>query len=199
MKQRVARKFRELDEDGEGISLADVATLLTDVLGRQLDRDAMLRLAANVFDNAEKSEQDLLQLPDVLKSMEPGLVKHCYHCLPGLASNYLGLVPPFPTGWLRKMSPWTSTPWSSVGNSTTLGRPQMTRTQTLTSSHSLYLMFHVLSICHYHYRGEVLDFPYVTPSYRLHTTLKDMSWACVQRLAGLVLPPDSIWLYVPGP
>ena len=67
MKQRVARKFRELDEDGEGISLADVATLLTDVLGRQLDRDAMLRLAANVFDNAEKSEQ------------EPGPCKLLYH------------------------------------------------------------------------------------------------------------------------
>ena len=59
VKQRVARKFRELDEDGEGISLADVATLLTDVLGRKLDRDAMLRLAANVFDNAEKSDSGL--------------------------------------------------------------------------------------------------------------------------------------------
>lgn len=42
MRARVARRFRELDEDGEGIQLADVATLLTDVLGRQLDRDAML-------------------------------------------------------------------------------------------------------------------------------------------------------------
>jgi len=42
MRARVARRFRELDEDGEGIQLADVATLLTDVLGLQLDRDAML-------------------------------------------------------------------------------------------------------------------------------------------------------------
>jgi len=67
---RVARRFRELDEDGEGIPLADVATLLTDVLGRQLDRDAMLRLAANVFDNVEKSEQELLQIQDVLVSLD---------------------------------------------------------------------------------------------------------------------------------
>ncbi|CAE7436606.1 unnamed protein product, partial [Symbiodinium sp. CCMP2456] len=119
VKQRVARKFRELDEDGEGISLADVATLLTDVLGRKLDRDAMLRLAANVFDNAEKSEQDLLQLADVLGSLE------------SVTADFNALVK---------------------------RREQHSSGQTANDG--------------------------------------EMSWACVQRLSGLVLPPDSIWLRV---
>ncbi|CAE7367211.1 AKT2 [Symbiodinium necroappetens] len=119
VKQRVARKFRELDEDGEGISLADVATLLTDVLGRKLDRDAMLRLAANVFDNAEKSEQDLLQLGDVLGSLE------------AVTADFNALVK---------------------------RREQHSSGQTANDG--------------------------------------EMSWACVQRLSGLVLPPDSIWLRI---
>lgn len=70
LRQKVARKFRELDEDGEGLALADVATLLTDVFGHQMDRDAMLRLAANVYDVLEKSEQELLQLSDLQDVLE---------------------------------------------------------------------------------------------------------------------------------
>ncbi|CAJ1456611.1 unnamed protein product [Effrenium voratum] len=76
LRQKVNRKFRELDEDGEGLTLADVATLLTDVLGHTLDRDAMLRLAANVYDSLEKSEQELLQLADLQGSLETVTVEY---------------------------------------------------------------------------------------------------------------------------
>ena len=40
------------------VHACEVATLLTDVLGHALDRDAMLRLAANVYDTLERSEQE---------------------------------------------------------------------------------------------------------------------------------------------
>ncbi|CAE7262902.1 Cebpz [Symbiodinium natans] len=70
LRQKMTWKFRELDEDGEGLTLADVATLLTDVLGHQLDRDAMLRLAANVYDTLERSEQELLQLTELQDCLE---------------------------------------------------------------------------------------------------------------------------------
>ncbi|CAE7736847.1 GORK [Symbiodinium microadriaticum] len=70
LRQKMTWKFRELDEDGEGLALADVATLLTDVLGHALDRDAMLRLAANVYDTLERSEQELLQLTELQECLE---------------------------------------------------------------------------------------------------------------------------------
>ena len=47
----------------------EVATLLTDVLGHQLDRDAMLRLAANVYDTLERSEQENLRQEGLLTAV----------------------------------------------------------------------------------------------------------------------------------
>jgi len=69
-RRRIAKRFRELDDDGEGIGTAEMAQLMAVAFQHTLGQEAELRVAYRVFELLNKADVgDLVTLPELLEVM----------------------------------------------------------------------------------------------------------------------------------
>eukprot|EP00928_Gymnodinium_smaydae_P038698 TRINITY_DN26634_c0_g1_i1.p1 TRINITY_DN26634_c0_g1~~TRINITY_DN26634_c0_g1_i1.p1 ORF type:complete len:2686 (+),score=507.28 TRINITY_DN26634_c0_g1_i1:210-8060(+) len=69
--RRIAKRFFELDEDGEGVGVSEVAQLIGSAFNHTLGQEQEMRGAHRIFELLEKGDEigELIKLPELLKAL----------------------------------------------------------------------------------------------------------------------------------